>query len=489
MKSAGWLTAKGLSKIYYRSTNLNHKPPKVKIAKDQIISRKRSLPFVKFADQDLTSFGGLIIFQSYFQKIGLSSSLTNICSSLDLKITRQHSYGTILFCIILHLLLGFRKLRDSDFYRDDPMVKNTLKLKTLPSVPTISRMLTDFDEPTIDLIHQFNNDLVIERLRNTNLKRVTIDLDGSVQSTTRHAESTAVGFNKKKKGQRSYYPLFATIAQTTQILNFLHRSGNVHDSNGSIEFLKKCIAIVRKALPKAIIEVRMDSAFFNQHMIDTLDQLKVEYTISVPFERLPELKHMIESRKRWRGAKNGKGKKIGYFEKSWKPKSWSQKQRFLFIRTPAKKQRKGPLQLDLFEPVDSENKYKVVVTNKKARASHVVSFHEGRGTQEKIFGEAKSQLSMDYIPCRKKVANEVFLLCSVIAHNLGRELQMNSTKPERKTTPQRQPLWVFEEISSIRNKIIRTAGRLTRPKGLLTLTMAKSPAREREIGQYLEAAA
>ena len=369
------------------------------------------------------------------------------------------------------------------------MIKETLKLKTLPSVPTISRMLGDFDESTLDRLHEYSSSLVTDRLRKENLSRVTIDFDGTIQSTTRHAEATAVGFNKKKKGQRSYYPLFATIAQTTQVLNFLHRSGNVHDSNGSIDFLEACVGLVRKALPGAIIEIRMDSAFFNEPMIDTLERLNVEYTISVPFERLAELKGMIESRRRWSKTKNGKGKKIGYFEKIWKPKSWSKKQRFLFIKRPTKKQQKGPLQLDLFVPVDEENKYKVIITNKKERASHVVSFHEGRGSQEKIFGEAKNQVSMDYIPCRKRVANEAFLLCSVVAHNLGRELQMNGSKRERKTTPQRQALWIFEEISSIRNKIIRTAGRLTRPQGQLTLTMAKSPVREREINRFLAATA
>ena len=367
------------------------------------------------------------------------------------------------------------------------MVKNTLKLKSLPSVPTISRMLGDFDEPTLDLFHEYNSSLVTERLQKERLSRVTIDFDGSVLSTNRHAEATAVGFNKKKKGQRSYYPLFATIAQTTQILNFLHRPGNVHDSNGSIEFLKACVGLVREALPGAVIEIRMDSAFFSEEMVDTLEDLKVEYTISVPFERFTELKGMIESRRRWCSAKNGKGKKIGYFEKKWKPKSWCKTQRFLFIRTPTKKQQKGALQLDMFVPVDEENKYKVIITNKKGCASHIVAFHEGRGSQEKIFGETKNQVSLDYIPCRKRIANEVFLLCSVVAHNLGRELQMNSAQRDRKTTPQRKPLWIFEELGSLRNKIIRTAGRLTRPQGQLTLTLAESTVHEREINRFLAA--
>ena len=41
---------------------------------------------------------------------------------------------------------------------------------------------------------------------------VTLDFDGSGQSTRRHAEGSAVGYNKKRKGARSYYPLFCTVA-------------------------------------------------------------------------------------------------------------------------------------------------------------------------------------------------------------------------------------------------------------------------------------
>jgi hypothetical protein len=43
---------------------------------------------------------------------------------------------------------------------------------------------------------------------------VSLDFDGSVLSTHRRAEGVAAGYNKKKKGTRSYYPLFCTLAQT-----------------------------------------------------------------------------------------------------------------------------------------------------------------------------------------------------------------------------------------------------------------------------------
>ena len=62
------------------------------------------------------------------------------------------------------------------------------------------------------------------------------------------AEGTAVGFNKKKKGARSYYPLFCTVAQTGQVLDLLHRPGNVHDSNGAEAFILQCVEMVRHRL-------------------------------------------------------------------------------------------------------------------------------------------------------------------------------------------------------------------------------------------------
>ena len=146
-----------------------------------------------------------------------------------------------------------------------------------------------------------------------------------------------------------------------------------------------------------------------------------------------------------------------------------------------KRQAKGPLQLDLFKPVEEDFEYKVIITNKKTRVGHTVRFHEGRGSQEKIFAELKTQAQMGYIPARRRVANEVYLMCSLLAHNLGRELQMQGTPPERATTPGRMARWVFEELSTIRHKLIQRAGRLTRPQGKLTLTLSKNQAAKASI--------
>jgi hypothetical protein len=67
------------------------------------------------------------------------------------------------------------------------------------------------DDKSIEEVRTVSRDIVLTRLQQEELARITMDFDGSVQSTKRHAEGSAVGFNKVKKGARSYYPLFCTV--------------------------------------------------------------------------------------------------------------------------------------------------------------------------------------------------------------------------------------------------------------------------------------
>jgi hypothetical protein len=385
--------------------------------------------------------------------------------------------------LVVHLLLGYRRLRDVQFYEDDPLVKRLLGLSKLPDVSTLSRMLKNLDERVIQRLRELLRELVLQRLAGLQLRRITLDFDGSTLGTTRRAEGTAVGFNPKKKGQRSYYPLFATIAQTGQVFDFLHRPGNVHDSRGAGEFILQCLEWIRATLPGVQIEVRMDSAFFSDAIATLLHKAGVEFTITVPFRRFVELKSRVETRKIWYRLNADQS----YFELRWKPKSWARKFRFLALRKSVKTQRSGPIQLDLFEPHVEGYEFQIVVTNKAISARHVAAFHNGRGSQEGVFAELKSHGQMDYIPVRTLWGNQAYLLAAVLAHNLNRELQMHRSPPQRTTTAKRPPLWSFQRLATLRRQIVQRAGRLTQPQGNLTLTLGANRAIKREILGYLEA--
>ncbi len=424
----------------------------MKCSRDSVRGKARAIATVRFEEQRLTSFAGLIVFQKFFSKLRLKERLRRCFAHL--KVTPIYGYHRIVLLLVVHLLLGYRELRDSRYYQDDEMVRRLLGLKRLPDVATISRALAGADEASVAKLREENRQMVLSRLRSLGLARVTLDFDGSVLSTARHAEGTAVGYNKQKKGNRSYYPLFCTVAQTEQVLDLHHRPGNVHDSNGAKAFILQCLDEVTHALPAARREVRIDSAFFHDEIADALDAQGIEFTVSVPFERFAELKAMIQSRQRWHRLGDG----LAYFESAWKPKCWASRYRFLFIRKQVKHPHKGPLQLDLYMPRAYGYEFKVILTNKAVAAQRVVAFHEGRGSQE-----------------------------GLLAHNLNRELQMHVHPRSRRTTAKRAALWIFQEIKTVRRNLLQRAGRIIRPQGKVVLSMSANTAVQNELLHYLEA--
>jgi len=455
----------------------------VKYSKSQIMSRAYKIPELKFEDQNLTSFAGLVIFQPLILGLEIKNRLWHCFRHLNLSRIFGHHLITML--LIVHLLLGYRRVRDLAYYQDDPMVKRLLGLNQLPDASTVSRALSSIDNLSIERVRELCRNLVIERLKKIAIYRVTLDFDGSVFSTeSRTTEGTAVGYNRKRKGARSYYPLFCTLAQTGQVFDVYHRPGNVHDSHGAREFIVACIASFKKALPWVKIEVRMDSAFFSDAIVSILDEKDVEFTLSVPFERFVELKKQIQERSRWRTL----DATWSFFEWAWKPKKWKKAYRFLFIRQRCATIRKEPIQLDLFVPYEYGYEFKVIVTNKWASGKKILMYHNGRAAQESVIGELKSQSQMDYIAVRGLLGNQLFMMAAVFSHNLNRELQMATRVPDRGTSEKRAPLWFFEELRSLRHRLIQRAGRFTNPQGNLTLTLSANESVKTGLLEFLEAA-
>ena len=452
----------------------------MKPSKAQVTSRVHALPTLRFEEQQLTSYGGTIVLQALFSRLSLKKRLARCFKWVK---GAAYSSQVIMMLLIVHLLLGCRQLRERDAYAGDPVIKRVLGLGDVPDVATITRRLSGLKEAEIEKVHALNRTLVLERLKSEQLRCLTVDFDGSVITTRRHAEGTAVGYNKKRKGGRSYYPLFSTIAQTGQIFDLQHRSGNVHDSNGAQEFMRACFDEVRASLPNAQLEARMDSAFFGEDLVRSLADQRVEFTVSLPFERFPRLKTLIETRKTW----NPIDKTWAYAELDWKPSKWRGAFRVIAIRQWTRRQRKEPLQLDLFTPKDYDYEYKVILTNKVGETAQLVlHFHNGRGSQEGILGEAKACTQLDYIPMRREVGNRTFALASVMAHNLGRELQMVATPRSGTDSIKRAALWPFRKLSTLRRRIFVRPGRLNHPEGKLTLTVSGNERVRHELTQLLD---
>jgi hypothetical protein len=276
--------------------------------------------------------------------------------------------------------------------------------------------------------------------------------------------------------------MLRSFAQTGQFFDVLHQPGNIHGSNGAEQFMLKCFAEPKEHLKNTVLESRMDSAYISREIMSIFNSNHVKYTASVPFERLTELKAMVDKRKPWYKI----DKQWSYFVTQWKPKSWDDCYRSVFTMKKNKKQRKGPIQLHLFEPRDFNYDYKVIVTNKTESAKSVVWFHNGRGSQECIFGDAKNDAALDIIPSRRLAGNQIFTLCSMMAHNLSREVQMLAAPLAPRARAKRPAARAFERLDTHRHRVIQRAGRLTRPQGELTLTMSAKKSVRKDLMHFLD---
>ena len=102
----------------------------MKLSRSKVNGKAHKIPELRFENQSLTSFAGLVLFQQYFAVICLKAQLRRCFAHQRAR--NVYGRATIFLQLIVHLLLGFRELSDSEHYRNDPLVQRVLGLKRLP---------------------------------------------------------------------------------------------------------------------------------------------------------------------------------------------------------------------------------------------------------------------------------------------------------------------------------------------------------------------
>jgi hypothetical protein len=64
---------------------------------------------------------------------------------------------------------------------------------------------------------------------------------------------------------------------------------------------------------------------------------------------------------------------------------------------------------------------------------------------------------------------------------------MTASSPTRITQEKRPALWKFQQLDTVRRRIIQRAGWLIRPQGTITLSMSANTAQQDELLHYLNA--
>ena len=83
----------------------------MKLSKSQFYSRVHRIPELKFEDQRLTSYSGLVVIQAFIKRIDLKNRLKRCFEHIAQKSIIEFHIVTMI--LIINIMLGFRKLSGS----------------------------------------------------------------------------------------------------------------------------------------------------------------------------------------------------------------------------------------------------------------------------------------------------------------------------------------------------------------------------------------
>jgi Transposase DDE domain group 1 len=434
---------------------------------------KRELP-IQFGHEQLTSYGGLELLGRYFRLIGLNARIRRALGGHDVS----GDYGcTHLVLLVIGLLaVGARRLGHLRYLAHDSLFARFCGLARIPSDRTVVNWLKQFTQTSLRALGRLNSDLLYEQIGKLELRRLTIDLDGTVIGAGGKVAWAARGFNPHHPKDPSYYPRLAHLAQTGQILRLKNRPGNVHDSTGAERFVRELIGEIRARLGRALtLEFRMDAVFFQQNLLKLLARLDCLYAVKVPCCQWTGIKALVAAQSRWTAIATD----IDCFETRLELAAWGLELRAVVYRKRVHHPSPKNYQLDLFSPDDGYFEYSAVATNLTLTPRALWYFAAGRGAQEKTFAELKGEFALDVVPTNHYGANRAWLQLSVLAHNLMRSFQLHSSL----ATPN-SPSWKrtysyrIASMKTLRFLLINRAARLARISGRKVLRFSANPATE-----------
>jgi hypothetical protein len=453
----------------------------VRIRKGTIRGRvKADLPIV-FTQEKLSAYGGLEVFRRFVDRSGFTERLRDVFS-----IRRFDSdYGSfrITLALIGMLLVGGTRLRHLPLLERDPVFLRFTRLRQLPCDRTVSRTLKETTAAVRERMSDLLRRLAYDTAWQAGLSRITLDLDGTVLRTGVRVEGAERGFNPHHPKDKSYYPLTAHLAQTSQLLAVENRPGNAHDSEGALELLTFLVRDVREELAPRHLEVRLDAAFFRREILEFLEGSGVEYALKAPLWDWLHIRDEIRRRRRWKRVRPG----LQAFATRLAIPKWDLSLRVVIYRKHVFHRTRKNFQLDLFDPNDGHYEYSAVATNKAVRLRTLWDFMAGRGGHEKTLGELKQHLAFDTIPARDWDANSTWLLISALTHNVLRQFQLATGALPRRNGAKRTYRWVLESLRTLRYELLNVPAKIAKPEGRPELRIAAAPETQRRITQILAA--
>jgi hypothetical protein len=380
----------------------------------------------QFDQRQGSSDGGAILLKAAERRLGLASALAAGLRDDRQPGKVQHELRELITQRVMAIALGYEDGNDAARLACDPIHKllvgrDPVAGEDLASQPTLSRFENAPDRKELLRMTEALAERVIARHRQRlhgRARRITIDLDPTDDPT--HGQQQFTFFNRHYDSY-CYLPMvcFLTFNEETEqyLVAAVLRRGNATGSLGALGILRRLLARVSNAFPKARLRVRLDGGFASPEVLDFLDcEPKVEYLVNLAANAV--LKRRVKSAmKRSRHASEISGQtEHVYGECRYATKkTWPWKRRIIYKAEVVRAANK--------EPKDNP---RFVVTNLKQSPQWIYErVYCQRGDVENRIKELHDGMHIGRTSCSNFLANTFRVLLTAAAYVLMQEIRLH----------------------------------------------------------------
>ena len=362
-----------------------------------------------FDGQGLSHHGGMWLIQTFCKNLGLKKHLQDHVR-LEQKNNDYHS-SEIILALLYSIIMGLKRINKTEILQYNGAFLLMLGLSKFPDQSTLRRFLARLQTQDIKQLVRLHDSLRAQ-LFTLPVKRHSLifDIDSIVLTLYGHQQNALIGYNPKKKGRRSYHPIFCFESHLQEFWHGSLRSGDASASTGITRFLESCLAKVPSGIAMSRVRFRMDAGFYGRRVPDYLDAKGCGYVI------VAKLYSTVKAMARACQFKTlAHGWQAGEFQAPIR-QGYKKQYRFVVIRRPIPVDPIEAKQLTLFD--DKKYVYHIFVTNLKTSPWRVYLFYNPRAIIEKNNRELLYDYPLAKIPSASWKSNVAFFQLVLFAFNI-----------------------------------------------------------------------
>lgn len=341
---------------------------------------------IAFTNKEITPWGGMALLRKFLDKIGFRDQIRQ-CSYLPTQgSNRGHNIVDLLEAFIVSVWCGANRFLHTEVTRNDAALGSIFGWKKVPGQDAYKRYFNKFTQATnAGVSQQFYTWL----MSNINYNHFTLDFDSSIITRYGKQEGAKKGYNPNKPGRPSHHPLIAFVDDVRLVANMWLRSGESSSANNFLNFLEDTLS---KCGDKAVGLIRLDSGFFQQDILNYLEEKDKKYIVAAKFNH--PIQRFIKERQSW--LKIDDGIEIG--EQAYKAPTWQKARRMVIVRQKIKERPQAAGKtLTLFpdDEIHRNYRYSAYITNIEFSSVEVWRLYRGRANAENRIKELKYDFGFD----------------------------------------------------------------------------------------------